>query len=147
MQFRALKIASILIFCTRNGASSGDDWLGAARNEIVSNDAGGYLANYVDRVQNLRSCRQRVTFAGRCDSSCTLLLSLPSSQLCITPGAASGFHAPSAPTESGARAAQAYLMSKYPGWVRNWIASQGGLTSTVVTMDYAYPARFIRTCG
>ena len=38
-------------------------------------------------------------------------------------------------------------MKKYPDWVRNWIEVQGGLSSRLIKMDYAYASRFIPSCA
>jgi hypothetical protein len=39
-----------------------------------------------------------------------------------------------------------YMMSSYPAWVRSWLASRGGLNGRLVTMNYAYASRYMRTC-
>lgn len=118
----------------------------AEPSEVVSDDHGGYLVDYATRMETLRKAGRKVSFNGRCDSACTLFLALPIQQTCITPAAYFGFHAPSAPSPSAAAAAEAYLMMKYPGWVRAWISSKGGLTTTVMTMDYAYASRYLKSC-
>jgi hypothetical protein len=42
--------------------------------------------------------------------------------------------------------AQVYLMRKYPGWVKSWIARNGGLSGRLVTMNYSYASKFLRRC-
>ena len=115
--------------------------------EQVCDDPGGYIADYVSRVRSLRSNGHSVAFTGRCGSACTLLLSLPGDQLCVTSDASFVFHAPSAPSATGAQAAQAFLMSEYPRWVREWIFRQGGLSATPITMSAAYYRQYLRLCG
>jgi hypothetical protein len=126
----------------------------SARNETpprrvvnISGDSGGAIVKYALRVAKLRNARSIVRFSGRCDSACTLLLSLPKSQVCITPGATFRFHAPRHSNGRAAAAAKRYMLRKYPGWVRAFVNSQDGLTSRLVTMNYRYASRFIRKCS
>jgi hypothetical protein len=113
----------------------------------IGNDSGGYVAEYALRLYEMREARQRVRFVGLCDSACTLFLALPPEQTCITERAYFRFHAPSAPSASAAASVAAYMMRKYPQWVRAWIAAQGGLSDRLATMSYAYAQNFIRTCN
>jgi hypothetical protein len=113
----------------------------------VGNDRGGFVADYALRLYEMREARRKVKFVGVCDSACTLFLALPAGQTCITDGAYFRFHAPSAPSASAAAAVAAYMMRKYPEWVRAWIAAQGGLSDRLATMSYAYAQNFIRTCN
>ena len=103
----------------------------------IGNDSGGYVAEYALRLYEMREARQKVRFVGVCDLACTLFLALPAEQTCITEGVYFRFHAPSAPSASAATAVAAYMMRKYPQWVRVWIAAQGGLTDRLTTMGYA----------
>jgi ABC-type Fe3+ transport system permease subunit len=118
------------------------------RNAVeIGNDSGGYVAEYALRLYEMKEARQRVRFVGVCDSACTLFLALPAEQTCITESAYFRFHSPSAPSASAAAAVAAYMMRKYPQWVRVWIAAQGGLSDRLATMSYAYAQNFIRTCN
>jgi hypothetical protein len=112
----------------------------------IGNDNGGYVAEYALRLYAMKDARQRVRFEGVCDSACTLFLALPAEQTCITEGTYFRFHAPSAPSASAAAAVAAYMMRKYPRWVRAWIVAQGGLSDRLATMDYQYAQNFMRTC-
>jgi hypothetical protein len=112
----------------------------------IENDAGGYVAEYALRLYEMKEARRRVRFAGACDSACTLFLALPASQTCITESAYFRFHAPSAPSTTAAAAVQAYMMRKYPKWVRTWIVAQGGLSDHLATMSYQYAQNFMRSC-
>jgi hypothetical protein len=95
----------------------------------------------------LKQSGKPVQFAGSCLSACTIYLALPPSQTCISPGASFGFHAPYGSTPSGNRMARMYMLKTYPGWVRSWISSRGGLSSRVITMNYAYASKFMKPCG
>lgn len=113
----------------------------------IGNDSGGYVAQYALRLYEMRETRQKVRFVGVCDSACTLFLALPAEQTCIAEGVYFRFHAPSAPSASATAAVAAYMMRKYPAWVRVWIAAQGGLSDRLVTMSYEYASKFMRTCS
>ena len=97
-------------------------------------------------MMKLRDSGAKLKFAGRCDSACTIYLALPRSQTCITPDALFGFHAPFAATPEASSLAQNYLLENYPDWVKSWIASRGGLSKEIVTMDYAYASKFLDRC-
>jgi hypothetical protein len=113
----------------------------------IRGDRGGVVIDYAIRVQKLRRAGGYVKFAGRCDSACTLFLSMPKSKTCIAPGAQFGFHLPYGVSERGNRVAARYLMKNYPTWVRAWIQRNGGLRSQIRTMTYAEASRHMPTCA
>ena len=112
----------------------------------ISGDSGGLVAEFAVQMYQLKAQKREVRFVGRCDSACTLLLALPKTQTCVTSNAYFRFHAPSAPNDMAARAVQDFMIRKYPKWVQAWIARQGGLTSRLITMNYDYANRHMRTC-
>ena len=149
----AILLAALLMATAEAGARANQVNLGsqAAEREFreaveIGNDSGGYVAEYALRLYEMREARQKVRFVGVCDSACTLFLALPAEQTCITEGVYFRFHAPSAPSASAATAVAAYMMRKYPQWVRVWIDAQGGLTDRLTTMGYLYAQKFMRTC-
>ncbi len=113
----------------------------------ISNNSGGNIAAFAMDAADYRRAGTLVQFNGRCDSACTLFLGLPAHQTCINHGAFFRFHAPSGVSLRSERIAQAFLLRKYPGWVRTWIARNNGLTHNLITMEYGYASKFIRTCG
>jgi hypothetical protein len=113
----------------------------------IAGDRGGYVVQYALRMLKLQQSGKLVQFAGRCDSACTIYLALPRSQTCISPGASFRFHAPYGAGSRGNHFARMYMLNSYPGWVRSWINSKGGLSSRLITMDYAYASKFMRTCA
>src|SRR5215208_1268673 len=113
----------------------------------IGSDRGGYVVQYALRMLKLKQSGKPVQFAGSCQSACTIYLALPPSQTCISRGASFGFHAPYGSTPSGNRMARMYMLKTYPGWVRSWISSRGGLSSRVITMNYAYASKFMKPCG
>lgn len=112
----------------------------------IRNDSGGLVAEYALRLYEMTEARRKVKFVGGCDSACTLFLALPTEQTCIVEGTYFRFHAPSAPSASATAAVAAYMMRKYPKWVRAWIVEQGGLSDRLMTMSYGYASKFMRTC-
>lgn len=112
----------------------------------ISNNSGGMIVQFALKLAEYRDAGTLVKFSGRCDSACTLFLSLPKQQTCIKPGAYFRFHAPSARSSRSERSAQAFMMTKYPEWVRSWIQEKGGLSPRLFKMDYAYASRFIPSC-
>ena len=147
-------IAVLLMATAQAGARANQANFGsqAAERQLrdaveIGNDSGGFVADYAIRLYEMRQARQKVRFIGVCDSACTLFLALPAEQTCITKGTYFRFHAPSAPSASAATAVAAYMMRKYPQWVRAWITAEGGLSDQLATMDYAYAQNFMRTCA
>ena len=102
----------------------------------LGSDRGGMVINYGLRMLRWRKNGTKVSFSGSCQSACTLYLGLASSQTCISPGASFGFHSPFGASSRGNRMAQAFMMRNYPGWVKSWIRSQGGLSGRLKTMSY-----------
>ncbi len=104
------------------------------------------MIDYLVQMMKWRQSGTKVKFAGRCDSACTIYLSLPRDQTCITRGATFGFHAPKAAAPEASRIAHDYLLTRYPEWVKTWIASRGGLSRKLITMDYGYASQFLDRC-
>lgn len=113
----------------------------------IGSDRGGYVINYGLRMLRWRQNGTQVRFGGKCQSACTLYLGLASSQTCISPGASFSFHLPYGASKRGNKIARDFMMRNYPGWVRSWVRSQGGLSSSMKTMGYGYASRFIKPCG
>lgn len=112
----------------------------------ISGDRGGKIIHYALRVKKAERSGKKVRFRGSCSSACTLYLSLPRSQTCISRGAKFRFHLPYGASARGNRVAASYMRRSYPGWVRSWINRNGGLTRKLITMDYAYASRYMRPC-
>lgn len=112
----------------------------------IRNNSGGNVARFAMRVADLRRQGTRVRIAGRCDSACTLYLGLPGNQMCVSRGASFRFHAPYIRSGKTSQAAQRFMYASYPGWVRSWISSKGGLSRRLITMDYDYARRFLPEC-
>ena len=132
-----------------NSVSTGKETLphqSSRKSVSIVNNSGGMIVRFALKLAEYRDAGTLVKFSGRCDSACTLFLSLPKQQTCINRGAYFRFHAPSARSSRAERSAQAFMMTKYPDWVRSWIQEKGGLSSRLFRMDYAYASRFIANC-
>ena len=117
-----------------------------ARQKVIVHDPGGQVIQYALKSKKMEKQGQEVRFAGRCDSACTLYLSMPKHLTCISPGASFLFHAPYGGSKSENRTAHQYLVKSYPRWVKRWIRSRGGLENQAKVMGYDYAKRFIQPC-
>ena len=153
---RLKKILMLSLFCLFAPSSSfaGDSEYSGSRlftkwqkNQIsISNNNGGYIIEYALRKALINRSGSKVRFSGRCASACTMFLGLPQHKMCIAPGASFHFHMPRAGSVGATHQAKRFLYRNYPGWVRSWIASRGGLSSTLIKMDHSYASKFIRAC-
>lgn len=64
----------------------------------------------------------------------------------LTPRASFGFHLPYGTSKRTNAIAAKYMLEQYPGWVRNWIARNGGLTNNIKRMGYAYASQYMKMC-
>ncbi len=127
--------------------ATGDGKVGAPRVVVsIAEDSGGEIVRYMLRAAQIRQSQAQLRFEGRCDSACTLFLSLPAEQVCVTPAALFRFHLPIADSPAIVEEARDILMMTYPDWVVSWIAAHDGLTQDLMVMDYAYASRFIKPC-
>lgn len=113
---------------------------------VITNDNGGDLVSYAQSVSRARIDNTQVAFNGRCASACTLYLSLSPSQTCITRGASFWFHRAYGARPDFNQWGTDYMMTRYPAWVRRWIAAHGGLSNRLMRMDYTYAAQHMRPC-
>ena len=105
----------------------------ALATKRISDDPGGQLGPYLQRLATLRSSGEQVVIDGRCLSACTMVLGvIPRDHICVTSRAQLGFHAAWRPDEAGRRVTSRdgtqLLMDNYPLQVREWIAQRGGLS-------------------
>lgn len=113
---------------------------------VVHSDNGGHVVEYARTVSKVRSQGTKVQITGRCDSACTLYLALPPEQTCISPGASFGFHRAYGASRTANAWGTDYLVRHYPSWVHNWIETQGGVSSNIKRMSFAYASRFMNVC-
>lgn len=117
----------------------------------ISNDAGGQIGPYLDKLASLRSSGQSVVIDGPCLSACTLLLGIiPRERICVTPRARLGFHAAWKPDANGnkrlSREGTRALWDIYPSNVRAWLSRHGGLKPKMVYLSGSELAAMYTTC-
>ncbi len=123
----------------------------ASATKRISNDPGGQLGPYLQRLAALRSSGEQVVIDGRCLSACTMVLGIiPRGHICVTPRAQLGFHAAWRPDETGhqvtSRDGTQLLMDNYPQQVREWIARHGGLSPRMMYLTGRELASMYPTC-
>ena len=118
-----------------------------AHAETIRQNPGGQIVVFALHVAQLRAAEEPVHFDGACDSACTLFLSLPAEQLCVTPRASFGFHLPYGVGAQQNAVAADYLISQYPDWVREWIEAHGGLSHTIIRMGADEAAQHLPLCA
>ncbi len=123
-----------------------EDEPSAGAHVIIAGDTGGNIVKYALQAAAYKSSRATLLVNGNCDSACTIYLSLPAHQICVTPSANFRFHAPMAANKRAALAAHNFVRGKYPKWVTTWIDSNGGLTAKLITMDFEYARKHLPVC-
>src|SRR5204862_8085405 len=118
----------------------------------ISNDAGGQIGPYLDRLASLRSSGQSVVIDGPCLSACTLLLGvIPRERICVTSRAKLGFHAAWKPDGNGNKRLSPEgtkaLWDLYPANVRSWLTRRGGLKIQMVYLSGSELASMYATCS
>jgi hypothetical protein len=113
---------------------------------VIRGDRGGSVLKYYLRIQYLIRSNLPVIVDGACMSACTLYLSIPIEQICITKRASFSFHKPYGAGPHGNQEAEAFMLRQYPRWVINWIKRVGGLTKSLKTMQNYYARHFMRAC-
>ena len=113
----------------------------AAETIDVYDNHGGSVAAYNARWSALAARGVSVRVVGPCQSACTVLLGhIPRSKICVTPNASFGFHL--AKHENMTQ----LLRQLYPGYIKGWISSHGGLTVDFKWMRAPDTYRYFRKC-
>jgi hypothetical protein len=111
----------------------------AAAEFRIQGDEGGQIGSYLQKFAQVRDSGERVVIDGRCFSACTLALAvIPRNRICVTPNAVLGFHAAWTTDRYGhtltSSGGTSLLMASYPSPIKSWIARQGGLNETTITL-------------
>jgi len=123
----------------------------ASATKRISDDPGGQLGPYLQKLAVLRSSGEQVVIDGKCLSACTMVLGvIPHDHICVTSRAQLGFHAAWRPDDSGrqvtSREGTELLMDNYPPQVRDWISRRGGLTPHMIFLSGRELASMYPTC-
>jgi len=128
MRFRSIFAGAVLAAITATGASA---------TLRITDDVGGRIGTYVDTYAAVRSSGERVVIDGVCLSACTLVLGIvPRDRICVTRRATLGFHAAWMPGPEGrpvhSTVGTQALWELYPGNVRRWLKTKGGLSQKMI---------------
>lgn len=104
---------------------------------VIDNDDGGVVDTFIMWYDRVRDSGVPVRVRGLCSSACTIVTSLPKSQVCIEPTASFGFHLFSVGGDPDMGATQAYVRRYYPLALQAWLKTQSDLTPRVVYMSAA----------
>ncbi len=112
---------------------------------------GGQVGPFIDLFDKVRASGERVVIDGPCLSACTLVLSVvPSERICVTRRAVLGFHAARSIDRRGRIYAEPeaskLVLEAYPGPVRDWIVSHGGLNKHLLLLRGRELAAMYRSC-
>jgi hypothetical protein len=122
----------------------------AAATKRISDDPGGQLGPYLQKLATLRSSGEQVVIDGKCLSACTMVLGvIPRDHICVTARAQLGFHAawrPEGGRQVTSREGTDLLMDNYPQEVRDWIARRGGLSPRMIFLSGHELASMYPTC-
>jgi hypothetical protein len=124
--------------------------LARADMRIISSP-GGQVGPFIDLFDKVRASGERVVIDGPCLSACTLVLSVvPSERICVTRRAVLGFHAARSIDRRGRVYAEPeaskLVLEAYPGPVRDWIVSRGGLTKRLLLLRGRELSAMYQTC-
>jgi len=122
----------------------------ASATKRISDDPGGQLGPYLQKLAVLRSSGEQVVIDGKCLSACTMVLGvIPRDHICVTSKAQLGFHAawrPEAGRQVTSLEGTELLMDNYPQPVRDWITRRGGLTPHMIFLSGRELASMYPTC-
>ena len=123
-----------------------------ARADVrILSSPGGQVGPFLDLFEEVNRSGERVIIDGPCLSACTLVLSMvPSERICVTRRAVLGFHAARSIDRRGRTYAEPeasrLVLDAYPGPVRSWIISRGGLTSRLLLLRGRELTAMYRSC-
>jgi hypothetical protein len=113
---------------------------------VIRNNPGGMIGDFLTFRWFLDHYNVLVIFDGSCVSACTLLLSLPPEQICVTRRATFSFHRARHQDMRVEDAATDAVFKMYPQWVQKFILDNGGLRRDFIQMSAAYAHAHLREC-
>jgi hypothetical protein len=116
---------------------------------IITHDEGGEVSNYARRERAWEASGRRIVVRGLCGSACTIYLKSP--YLCAEPTAQFVFHASyyrygKLGTTGPDPESNTYMLRWYPVRIQDFIASQGGLTSTPLYLEGRWMQQLVPAC-
>ena len=116
---------------------------------VITYDEGGEVSKYAQRERAWEAKGRHIIVRGLCGSACTLYLKSP--YLCAEPSAQFVFHASyfrygKLGTEDDPES-NTYMLQRYPARIKEFIVSQGGLTSTPIYLEGRWMQQLVPACG
>ena len=116
---------------------------------IIKYDEGGEVSKYEQRERAWEAKGRRIVVRGLCASACTIYLKSPF--LCAEPTAQFVFHESSLRyaklgTTAPDHESNTYMLRWYPFRIKEFIASQGGLTTTPIFLEGRWMQQLVPAC-
>jgi hypothetical protein len=116
---------------------------------IIKYDEGGEVSKYERRERAWEAQGRRIVVRGLCGSACTIYLKSPF--LCAEPTAQFVFHASyfrygKLGTAGDDPEGNTYMLQWYPFRIKEFIASQGGLTTTPIFLEGRWMQQLVPAC-
>lgn len=86
---------------------------------------GGNISDHLMKFDEYRERGVRVQITGVLYSACTLVTTMPETNVCVTANARLAFHQATSPNGERSDVGTKLVMDVYPSWVRAWIAGKG----------------------
>ena len=123
-------------------------YINANRVVTISDGLGGHVQGMVRMLAKIIDNDRKVVIDGPCRSACTLLMSLGTSRVCITPRAELWFHQASLLTGKRSRFWSNAMLRLYPTGIRSYVNGRGGLGRRWIVLKGKSLARlFPSRCG
>jgi hypothetical protein len=116
---------------------------------VIKYDEGGEVSKYARRERAWEAEGRRIIVRGLCGSACTMYLKSP--YLCAEQTAQFAFHASHlqygklGPKVSDPES-NTYMLQWYPSRIQEFIASQGGLTTTPIFLEGRWMQQLVPAC-
>lgn len=116
---------------------------------VIRHDEGGEVSKYAQRERAWEAQGRRIIVRGLCGSACTIYLKSP--YLCAEPTAQFAFHAShlqqgklGAPVDDPE--SNSYMLQWYPSRIKEFLSSQGGLTTTPIFLEGRWMQQLVPPC-
>lgn len=115
---------------------------------IITHDEGGDVTKYEQRERAWEAQGRRIIVRGLCGSACTMYLKSP--YLCAEPTAQFLFHESHLQYGDGRKIddpeSNTYMLRWYPRRIQEFIAAQGGLTKTPISLEGRWMQQLVPQC-
>lgn len=123
-------------------------YIGGNRVVTIENGIGGHVQGMIAMLVKIIDRDRRVVIDGPCRSACTLLTSLGTSRVCVTPRAELWFHQASLLSGKRSKFWSNAMLKLYPPRIRSYVSGRGGLSRKWIVLKGRSLARaFPSPCG